>query len=111
MKLAKADSKTVTAYILDKTIFAETMENEQEDNARADDNNRIDNDLYRILMEQIINLQKIIYNKDSKLLEYSQKNVGNYVFRLERSLFIRKLHYLKYKIYELLTYIFILTRK
>ncbi|MFI3071901.1 DUF1778 domain-containing protein [Streptococcus suis] len=82
-ELAKADNKTITAYILDKTIFAETVENAQEDTSstRIDvDNNRIDSELYKALIEQldrkdeqIINLQKIIYNKDTKLLEYSQK--------------------------------------
>ncbi|HEL2140664.1 TPA: hypothetical protein TZC42_002324, partial [Streptococcus suis] len=78
-ELAKADNKTITAYILDKTIFAETAGKEQEDTAStriAGDSNRIDSELYNVLIEQldrkdeqIINLQKIIYNKDTKLLE------------------------------------------
>lgn len=82
-ELAKADNKTITAYILDKTIFDETVENAQEDTSStriADDSTRIDSELYKALIEQldrkdeqIVNLQKIIYNKDSKLLEYSQK--------------------------------------
>ena len=82
-ELAKADNKTITAYILDRTIFAETADKTQEDTSStriADDNNRIDNELYKALIEQldrkdeqIVNLQKIIYNKDTKLLEYSQK--------------------------------------
>lgn len=83
-ELAKADNKTITAYILDKTIFAETTEKEQEDTAStriADDSNRIDAELYKALIEQldrkdeqIVNLQKIIYNKDTKLLELTEKN-------------------------------------
>lgn len=82
-ELAKADNKTITAYILDRTIFAETTEKSQENTSstRIDvDNNRIDSELYKALIEQldrkdeqIINLQRIIYNKDTKLLEYSQK--------------------------------------
>lgn len=82
-ELAKADNKTITAYILDKTIFAETTEKEQEDTAStriADDSNRIDAELYKALIEQldrkdeqIVNLQKIIYNKDTKLLELTEK--------------------------------------
>ena len=46
----------------------------------ADNSTRIDDELYKALIEQldrkdeqIVNLQKIIYNKDTKLLEYSQK--------------------------------------
>lgn len=84
-ELAKADNKTITAYILDRTIFAETTEKSQENTSstRIDvDNNRIDSELYKALIEQldrkdeqIINLQKIIYNKDTKLLEYSQKKI------------------------------------
>ena len=82
-ELAKADNKTITAYILDRTIFAKNPEKEQSDTANSridDDNNSIDSELYRVLIEQldrkdeqIVNLQKIIYNKDTKLLEYSQK--------------------------------------
>lgn len=82
-ELAKADNKTITAYILDKTIFAENMEKEQEDTASAriaDDSNRIDAELYKALIEQldrkdeqIVNLQKIIYNKDTRLLELTDK--------------------------------------
>ena len=82
-ELAKADNKTITAYILDRTIFAKTPEKEQDVAANSridDDNNSIDSELYRVLIEQlnrkdeqIVNLQKIIYNKDTKLLEYSQK--------------------------------------
>lgn len=50
-ELTKADNKTITAYILDKTIFAETAENEQEDTTItriSGDNSRIDNELYKI---------------------------------------------------------------
>ena len=82
-ELAKADNKTITAYILDRTIFAKIPEKEQDDTTNSridDDNNSIDYELYRALIEQldrkdeqIVNLQKIIYNKDTKLLEYSQK--------------------------------------
>lgn len=83
LKLAKSENKTITAYILDKTIFSKT-DNEsakEEDSSRLyDDSKRIDNELYKALIEQldrkdeqIVNLQKIIYNKDTKLLEYSQK--------------------------------------
>lgn len=82
-ELAKADNKSITAYILDKTIFAESNQEKLENEASsriADDSNRIDNELYKALMEQldrkdeqIINLQKIIYNKDTKLLELSEK--------------------------------------
>lgn len=82
-ELAKADNKSITAYILDKTIFAESNQEKLENKASsriADDSNRIDNELYKALIEQldrkdeqIINLQKIIYNKDTKLLELSEK--------------------------------------
>lgn len=82
-ELAKADNKTITTYILDRTIFAKTPEKEQDDTTNSridDDNNSIDSELYRALIEQldrkdeqIVNLQKIIYNKDTKLIEYSQK--------------------------------------
>ena len=83
VELAKAENKTVTAYILDKTIFTENKQEEWEnkDSSRiADASNRIDKELYKALVEQldrkdeqIINLQKIIFNKDTQLLEYSQK--------------------------------------
>lgn len=121
-KLAKSSNQTITAYILEKTIFSEDKgKNERIDNASSSiDNNetRIDRKLAeknikiaryeeRIQLlekekiffleqkneeisrlesntlhlkeqldrkdEQIINLQKIIYNKDTKLLEISEK--------------------------------------
>lgn len=82
-ELAKADNKSITAYILDKTLSENEPKETAQDHAReriADDGSRIDSELYRVLIEQldrkdeqIVNLQKIIYNKDTKLLEYSQK--------------------------------------
>lgn len=82
-ELAKADKKSITAYILDKTLLDNEPKESAKDHASesiADDSNYIDNELYRALIEQldrkdeqIVNLQKIIYNKDTKLLEYSQK--------------------------------------
>jgi len=82
-ELAKADKKSITAYILDKTLLENEPKESAQDHASeriAGDSNRIDNELYKALIEQlnrkdeqIINLQKIIYNKDTKLLEYSQK--------------------------------------
>ena len=75
-ELAKADNKSITAYILDKTL----LENEPDESAQDHASTRIDDELYKALIEQldrkdeqIVNLQKIIYNKDTKLLEYSQK--------------------------------------
>lgn len=82
-ELAKADKKSITAYILDKTLLENEPKESAQDHASeriASDSTRIDNELYKALIEQlnrkdeqIINLQKIIYNKDTKLLEYSQK--------------------------------------
>lgn len=82
-ELAKADKKSITAYILDKTHLENEPKESAQDHASeriAGDSTRIDNELYKALIEQlnrkdeqIINLQKIIYNKDTKLLEYSQK--------------------------------------
>lgn len=82
-ELAKADKKSITAYILDKTLLENEPKESAQDHASeriAGDSTRIDNELYKALIEQlnrkdeqIINLQKIIYNKDTKLLEYSQK--------------------------------------
>ena len=82
-ELAKADNKSITAYILDKTLSENEPKETAQDHASkhiADDSNRIDNELYKVLIEQInrkdeqiVNLQKIIYNKDTKLLEYAQK--------------------------------------
>lgn len=84
-ELAKADNKSITAYILDKTLHDNDPKESAQDHASeriADDSNRIDSELYRALIEQldrkdeqIVNLQKIIYNKDTKLLEYSQKKI------------------------------------
>ena len=83
VELAKADNKSVTAYILDKTLLENEPQESAQENASeriADDSERIDAELYKALIdqldrkdEQIVNLQKIIYNKDTKLLEYSQK--------------------------------------
>ena len=82
-ELAKADKKSITAYILDKTLLENEPKESAQDHASeriAGGSTRIDNELYKALIEQlnrkdeqIINLQKIIYNKDTKLLEYSQK--------------------------------------
>ena len=82
-ELAKADKKSITAYILDMTLLENEPKESAQDHASeriAGDSTRIDNELYKALIEQlnrkdeqIINLQKIIYNKDTKLLEYSQK--------------------------------------
>lgn len=82
-ELAKADKKSIAAYILDKTLLENEPKESAQDHASeriAGDSTRIDNELYKALIEQlnrkdeqIINLQKIIYNKDTKLLEYSQK--------------------------------------
>ena len=82
-ELAKADNKSITAYILDKTLLENEPDESAQDNASeriADNSTRIDDELYKALIEQldrkdeqIVNLQKIIYNKDTKLLEYSQK--------------------------------------
>lgn len=53
-ELTKADNKTITAYILDETIFAETAENEQEATDTAitrisGDNSHVDNEQYKVL--------------------------------------------------------------
>ncbi|HEP1571601.1 TPA: DUF1778 domain-containing protein [Streptococcus suis] len=82
-ELAKADNKSITAYILDKTLLENEPKESAQDHASeriADNSTRIDDELYKALIEQldrkdeqIVNLQKIIYNKDTKLLEYSQK--------------------------------------
>ena len=82
-ELAKADNKSITAYILDKTLLENEPDESAQDHASeriADNSTRIDDELYKALIEQldrkdeqIVNLQKIIYNKDTKLREYSQK--------------------------------------
>lgn len=85
VELAKADNKSITSYILDKTLLEKEPEESAQNHANeriSDDNTRIDNKLYEALIEQldrkdeqIVNLQKIIYNKDTKLLELSEKKV------------------------------------
>lgn len=67
-ELAKADNKSITAYILDKTLLENEPDESAQDHASeriADNSTRIDDELYKALIEQldrkdeqIVNLQK-----------------------------------------------------
>lgn len=76
-ELAKEKDLSVNQFIKNQ-IFSN--QKQEKDNNINDDNNDINNNIISILKEelktknqQIDNLHKIIYNKDTKLLEYDSK--------------------------------------
>lgn len=76
-KLAKEDEKSISAYIIDKICIESVYQN---DSKRIDETKKDDEGLILLLMKQleqkdmqIEQLHKIIYNKDTKLLEYDSK--------------------------------------
>ncbi len=76
-KLAKENEKSISAYIIDKICIEPVYQN---DSKRIDDTKKFDEELVSLLMNQleqkdlqIEQLHKIIYNKDTKLLEYDSK--------------------------------------
>lgn len=76
-KLAKENEKSISAYIIDKICIEPVYQN---DSKRIDDTKKFDEELVSLLMKQveqkdlqIEQLHKIIYNKDTKLLEYDSK--------------------------------------
>ena len=76
-KLAKENEKSISAYIIDKVCIESVYQN---DSKRIDETKNVDKELVSLLMKQIEQkdiqieqLHKIIYNKDTKLLEYDSK--------------------------------------
>lgn len=76
-ELAKEKDLSVNQFIKNQ-IFSN--QKQEKDNNINGDNNNINNNIISILQEelkiknqQIDNLHKIIYNKDTKLLEYNSK--------------------------------------
>ncbi|OAC89320.1 hypothetical protein AWU15_02695 [Streptococcus pyogenes] len=76
-KLAKENEKSISAYIIDKICIESVYQN---DSKRIDETKKDDEGLILLLMKQleqkdmqIEQLHKIIYNKDTKLLEYDSK--------------------------------------
>lgn len=76
-KLAKENEKSISAYIIDKICIESVYQN---DSKRIDETKNVDEELVSLLMKQIEQkdiqieqLHKIIYNKDTKLLEYDSK--------------------------------------
>lgn len=76
-KLAKENEKSISAYIIDKICIESAYQN---DSKRIDETKKDDEGLILLLMKQleqkdmqIEQLHKIIYNKDTKLLEYDSK--------------------------------------
>lgn len=76
-KLAKENEKSISAYIIDKICIESVYQN---DSKRIDETKNVDKELVSLLMKQIEQkdiqieqLHKIIYNKDTKLLEYDSK--------------------------------------
>lgn len=88
MERAKNEQKTVTTYILDKTLFEEKEVDNPASSYVAEEDQRIDKELYEALIkqldrkdEQIINLQKIIYNKEMKLIDTTpKKTIWDWLF-------------------------------
>ncbi|WP_136074797.1 hypothetical protein, partial [Streptococcus pyogenes] len=75
--LAKENEKSISAYIIDKICIESVYQN---DSKRIDETKKDDEGLILLLMKQleqkdmqIEQLHKIIYNKDTKLLEYDSK--------------------------------------
>ena len=78
-KLAKENKKSISAYIIDKICIESVYQN---DSKRIDETKKVDEELVSLLMKQveqkdiqIEQLHKIIYNKDTKLLEYDSKKL------------------------------------
>lgn len=76
-KLAKENEKSISAYIIDKICIESVYQN---DNKRIEEDNKPNEELVSLLIKQIEQkdiqieqLHKIIYNKDTKLLEYDSK--------------------------------------
>ncbi len=76
-KLARENKKTVSAYIIDKVCIESVYQNDSE---CIDGTKKLDEELVSLLMKQveqkdiqIEQLHKIIYNKDTRLLEYDSK--------------------------------------
>lgn len=76
-KLAKENEKSISAYIIDKICIESVYQN---DSKRIDESKKVDEELVSLLMKQIEQkdiqieqLHKIIYNKDTRLLEYDSK--------------------------------------
>ncbi|MFZ7334553.1 plasmid mobilization protein [Streptococcus pluranimalium] len=76
-KLAKENEKSISAYIIDKICIESVY---QDDSERIEEDNKPNEELVSLLIKQIEQkdiqieqLHKIIYNKDTKLLEYDSK--------------------------------------
>ncbi|WP_070021513.1 hypothetical protein, partial [Streptococcus agalactiae] len=74
---AKENEKSISAYIIDKICIESVYQN---DSKRIDETKKDDEGLILLLIKQleqkdmqIEQLHKIIYNKDTKLLEYDSK--------------------------------------
>ncbi|VGW22033.1 Uncharacterised protein [Streptococcus pyogenes] len=75
--MLKENEKSISAYIIDKICIESVYQN---DSKRIDETKKDDEGLILLLMKQleqkdmqIEQLHKIIYNKDTKLLEYDSK--------------------------------------
>ena len=76
-RLAKENDKTIPAYIIDKVCIESVYQN---DSKRIEEEDKPNKEFVSLLMNQleqkdlqIEQLHKIIYNKDTKLLEYDSK--------------------------------------
>lgn len=76
-RLAKESDKTISAYIINKVCIESVY---QYDSKRIEEDKEPNDELVLLLMKQleqkdmqIEQLHKIIYNKDTKLLEYDSK--------------------------------------
>lgn len=76
-RLAKESDKTISAYIINKICIESVY---QDDSKRIEEDKEPNDELVLLLMKQleqkdmqIEQLHKIIYNKDTKLLEYDSK--------------------------------------
>lgn len=76
-RLAKESDKTISAYIINKVCIESVY---QDDSKRIEEDKELNDELVLLLMKQleqkdmqIEQLHKIIYNKDTKLLEYDSK--------------------------------------
>ncbi len=76
-RLAKENDKTISAYIIDKVCIESVYQN---DSKRIEEEDKPNKEFVSLLMNQleqkdlqIEQLHKIIYNKDTKLLEYDSK--------------------------------------
>lgn len=76
-KLAKENDKTISAYIIEKVCIESVY---QGGSKRIEEDNKYNDDFVSFLKNQleqkdiqIEQLHKIIYNKDTRLLEYDSK--------------------------------------